>query len=403
VQFRNLVAWSLCAAVIVTACTRVETVDKPTVTLGGAGGDGSDSGGSDADGGMAGDRSAGGNGGEGGAPLEPALGLWPTYAADPLQSRDVQAVRAAVSGLSLGARALPLYERWDELAGATGSPRTVAWTRLDAMAAPFADRGSVALCIGIVDRREPAWPFDGELDNPDATSAIERTIDEVYARLGPSLSHLCFGYEIDRFLAAASDADRASLLGVLSHAVDYARRHAARSSKTAVGVAVGLGALSNADDASALADLLLGDEVTAVYDPLDEAGRVKPPGSVADEVAAALEELAKLPGRRRTLSLFEVGYPSAKSVGSSEAEQQAFYRALFGALDARLGQVSFVGINGLADRAAADCEAEAPSFVDATKADLLGAWAEARCAMGLRAESDKPAWIEVSAALSRYR
>jgi hypothetical protein len=347
-----------------------------------------------------GDGSGGEYVGIAGAPGKIELGVWPTFVADPNQSRDAQAVLAAVSALSLGATTLPLQERWDQLSGATGSPRALTWNRLDAMTRPFRDRGGdVALCIGVVDRAEAAWPFSGDLDSIIATSAIERTIDEAFTRYGSHLSHLCFGYELDRYLALASSSERAGLLALLTHAVDYASHHPSRSAKTAIGTALTLQGLSDAS----LADFSLGDEAVAVYDVLDDEAALKPPASIVDEVTAALDVLATAPGSRRPLTLFEVGYPSGAEAGSSEKLQRSYYGALFGLLDTRRDDVGFVGSYGLADRSAADCEGEALVFGGSTDAEVAAAWAAARCSMGLRAEKDKLAWSEVAAALSRFR
>jgi hypothetical protein len=312
-------------------------------------------------------------------------------------------VLAAVSTLSIGASTLPIAERWDQLSGATGSPRAATWNRLDAMTKPFRDRGAgVAFCIDIVDRTQRAWPFTGELDSPGATSAIERTINEVFVRYAARLSHLCFGYELDRYLAVASRDEQDRLLALLKHAVEYASRHPQRRPQTAIGAAVTLQGLGETESVP-LSELLLGDEVVAVYDPLDEEGALKAPESVADEVSGALATLAAAAGPQLPLTLFEVGYPSSEAAGSSEQQQLAYFRALFGLLDTRRGDFGFVGIYGLADRAAADCEAEALAFTGDGNPDLTQAWATARCSMGLRAETDKLAWPELTAALSRFR
>jgi len=385
---------------VLGACTRVESAAPlPGVSLdGGTAGETSGGAGSLAGGG----GQAGGSEyqGDGGALGTIELGVWPTFASDPQQSSDVQAVRASVSTLSVGASTLPIAERWDQLSGATGSPRVLTWNRLDAMTKPFRDRGAgLALCIDIVDREQPAWPFLGDLEGPDATSAIERTVDEVYARYASNLTHLCFGYELDRYLAVASSDDAARLVEFLQHAIDYASRHPLRAAKTLIGSAVTLQAL--AEPSGAVSDLLLGDEIVAVYDPLDADASLKPAASIEDELGAALEALSAT-GVRRPLTLFEVGYPSSSEVGSSEAEQKAFYEALFGLLDGRRDDFGFVGVYGLADRGLADCEAEALSFGGVNEPELLAARASARCSMGLRAESEKPAWQDVAAALSRY-
>lgn len=404
-QLKHVLLPIIVTGALFASCTRVEVANpSPSVSLGDGGFAGELAGGS---GSVAGDGSSGDGSaqpGAGGAPGDVELGIWPTFAADPPRSSDAQAVLAAVSALSVGAKTLPLVEPWDELSGATGSPRAVTWNRLDAMAQPFRDRGgNVALCIGIVNRELAAWPFAGSLDSAAATSAIERTIDEVYTRYAALLSHLCFGYELDRYLELATIADQHALLGLLQHAVDYASHHPMRNAaKTRIGNAITLSAL--VEHEAFLADLMLGDEVVAVYDPLDRRAQLKAPESITDELTSALETLTTVDGPRLPLTLFEVGYPSSVAAGSSERAQQSYYDALFGLLDARRGEgdpIGFVGIFGLGDRAAADCEAEAPAFGGTSSEQA--ARALVRCSMGLRAENDKRAWSAVAAALARYR
>ena len=339
----------------------------------------------------------------GGQPGKIELAVWPTFALDPSRSREVQEVSAAVSALSLGSTTLPIYEPWDSLSGASGAPLAVTWARLDAMLAPYRQRrGKLALCVGIVDRERPAWPFAETLGGDVAKAAMRRTIDEIYARYAGLLSHLCFGYELDRYLAVASASARRELLDFLQQTIAYATEHPLHGD-TAVGVAITLGALAGAAEVPLDDELMLGEEVVAVYDPLDGAARPKAPGALADELTAALDGSSSA-GRRLPLSLFEAGYPSA-GVGTSEQDQLAYFEALFGVLEAQSDRVSFVGVFGLADRAAADCAAEARSFGDTGGDSASKRRAAARCSMGLRAdaETDKPALAEVLAAISRYR
>jgi len=377
------------------ACTRVESGGASNVPIGDGGA--SELGGQRSSlAGAAGDAIGGEHMGMGGAPSSIETSIWPTFASDANQSSDVQAVFAAISSLTLGATTLTLAERWDELAGATGSPRAVAWTRLDAMIAPYRDRGGhVAFCIDVVDREQRAWPFSQELDTEVARVAMHRTIDEVYARYAAQLSHLCFGYQFDRYWAVASKAERAGLSDFLKDSVAYAAQHPARLSQQAVGVALTLDAI--AGDAQAVKPLLLGDEVLGVYDPLDGSVALKAPDSGAREVGAALTALS---GAAQRLALLEVGYPSG--AGSSEKSQRAYYDALFGVLDAQPASIGLLGIFGLADRSQNDCDAEVPSFGD--PGTLAEERSEVRCSMGLRADGRaKLAFDSVLAALARYR
>lgn len=347
---------------------------------------------------------------QGGAPAFIDVAIWPTYAATP-SGGDAEAVLAAVTTLSAGSLTLPIHARWDVLSGATGTPRALAWQRLDAVTKPFRDRdGNIALCIDVVDRTLPAWPFAGPLEEAAAVSAMKRTIDEVMARYAGALSLLCFGYEVDRYLAVSSSAERQRLLTLLTEAVAHAKGRGARR----VGVAVTLDALV-APEAAVDELRRLGDEVVAVYDPLNATGQLKEPDSVATELASALATISQSDAEPRQLALFEVGYPSSSDAGASEQAQRDYFAALFAALDTERDDVSFVGVYGLGDRAAQECEAEMAAFgeagepsdgalPDAAAQTLVSVRALARCSMGLRAENAEPklAWPGVLGALSRY-
>jgi hypothetical protein len=398
-------------AVAFGGCSQVDVVGTPEdlpIGEGGVAGEGRAGSGS-----LAGDG-AGGNGGkgitQGGAPGFVDVAIWPTYAATP-DSGDAEAVLAAVTTLSAGSLTLPIHARWNELSGATGTPRALAWQRLDAVTKPYRDRdGRLALCIDIVDRTLPAWPFAGPLDETVAVSAIERTLVEVFARYAGDLSLLCFGYELDRYVAVASSTERERLRVVLKRAIAYADEHGPRGLR--IGVAVTLDALVSPD--AAVDELRhLGNEVVAVYDPLDASGQLKEPGSVAGELVAALATIRERDPDPRPLSLFEVGYPSSSDAGASEQAQRDYFAALFAELDGQRDDVSFVGVYGLGDRAEHDCEAEMAAFGEPTEMgaapeqaaqELSSVRALARCSMGLRAENAEPklAWPAVLGALSRY-
>ncbi len=391
-----LLTWlATCAAY---ACTRVEEKSAPPDVMIGEGGfGGQGDGGSGSLAGDAGDGHGGGGIVTGGQPASIELGIWPTFAAEPNQTGDADAVLAAISALSAGSATLPIYERWDSLSGATGSPRALTWSRLGDMVAPYRERSrGLALCIGIVDRATPAWPVAGELDSDEALAAIERTIDEVFARFGSELTHLCFGYEIDRYLSSVPKANGTRLKDFLGHAIDYARAHPLRSARTAFGVAITMDA---ARDPALVDELSLGDEVVAVYDPLDENAELRSPSSAATELDGVLDALPLRDGNPMQLTLLEAGYPASAALGSSEKSQRVYYQTLFTKLEERAAAVAFVGLYGLADRAAADCDAEALAFGSAETERALS-----RCSMGLRAEgAPKLAWPSVLQALSQYR
>lgn len=401
-----------------SACTRVEMADQPPAVSIDGGFAGQSEGGAGSVPGAGGTDSGGVGVDSGGSPESVVLGIWPTYATDAADGQ-VGAVLASVSALSAGSLTLPMYERWDDLSSSTGSPRAVTWARLDAMIEPYRERAAdVALCVGIVDRASAAWPV-AALDEQAAIDAIRSTIDQIYTRYAPRLTHLCFGHEVDRYLQSA-DADQSEqVLALLSEAVRYARRHPLKSARTAVGTSITLTALAGESRAQ-LEQLLIGDEAVVVYDALDAEGELKEPDAIASELRAALDSLENLADRPMPLALFEMGYPSAGATGATERAQRSYYEALFSELDSHRSRVSFVGVYGLEDRSASDCEAEAAAF-----GDDAGLRPLVRCKMGLRAEVKVPdgsagapgsggatfayelqkklAWDVVSRALSTYR
>ncbi|HEY6080600.1 MAG TPA: hypothetical protein VIW29_17420 [Polyangiaceae bacterium] len=398
-RFAFLGAW---LAGVFAACTRVEdAAPGPTVSAGGLG---------SAEGGQGGNDSAAGHGGEGqagdaisssGAPPTAELGLWPTFGSEG-DGTDADAVLAGVSALAAGSGTLPIYVPWNELSTSTGSVRASSLARLDAITGPYREQGKkIALCLGIVDRTLPAWPLSGDLDVGEAAAAVERTIDELLARYGDALSHLCFGYEVDRYLATASVDESARLNELMEHAV--ARAQSAALPGLAVGVAVTLEAF--ASSAATLAEvraLQQGDEIVATYDPLHGDGSLKDPEAAADELSAALDLLPEVEGRRLPLALFEAGFPRVAETEESEQAQRAFFEAIFSTLDARTDELSFVGLFGLGDRALTSCDAEALAF--GGSAELLATRSLARCSIGLRAVSGpRLAWPVAVSALSRYR
>lgn len=397
---RAVLLFSWLAAAFGYACTRVEPAGAPPeVAIGDAGFGGEVAGGSGSLAGEGGDGRGGTSVTVGGAPGSVELGLWPTFAPEQEQGTAAEAVLASIAALSLGSGTLPVYERWDTLSSATGAPRAMAWSLLDDVVAPYRERNrSLALCIGVVDRTLPAWPVTGEVNSVAARLAMERTIDEAFARYAAQLSHLCFGYEVDRYLASVSEPEGDRVLELLEHAIDYARAHPLKSPRTALGVAITMVAAS---DTAQLEALALGDEVVTVYDPLDQDGELRAPESIAADLEAVLEALPRGDDDQAPpLTLFEAGYPSSADAGSSETAQRAFYETLFGALELRVDQVGFVGLFGLGDRAESICASEAISFAAPEEAR-----AAARCTIGLRAKSGsaKAAWPSVLSALSSSR
>ncbi len=378
------------------ACTRVELADQPPPVAIEGGFAGEPQGGAGSQPGEGGSGMGGVGFDLGGAPVSVEVGIWPTFAARSADDQ-VAPVVAAVQALSAGSLTLPLYTRWDDLSGATGSPRAVTWARLEAMIAPYRARGAdVALCVGVVDRQRPAWPV-ATLDE-GAEAAIERTIDEVFSRYGPLLSHLCFGHELDRYLAVAEPEEGDQVVELVRHAVEYARRHPSKAARTSISTSITLSALESETEVL-LARLLIGDQAVVSYDALDAEGELKEPEAISGELGSALEVLARLSARPKVLALFEVGYPSGGASGATERAQRTFYEALFDTLDAHRSELSFVGVYGLGDRSSPDCEAEAGSFGEGRAASARPL---VRCKMGLRAErGEKLAWPVVSRALSR--
>ena len=119
-----------------------------------------------------------------------------------------------------------------------------------------------------------------------------------------------------------------------------------------------------------------------------------------ENVGAHLDAMLEVAGPKRVL-LQEVGYPSAESIGSSEAKQAFFYRAVLGGIKQR-GQIKFASLFLLHDFEKKVCDdmivyygfEKAPQGPKEKFRDFL-------CSLGVKNAdgTPKPAWDVVQAEL----
>jgi hypothetical protein len=376
---------------------------NPEVQHPGDGGTGNQSSGGTGQGGSGG--SADGSAGVGGdsgmpdAPIAPVLlGVLPVPLEDSLASE----AEATLDIVSMGSRAVTLELRWDALFSGPTTPVNDAWMRLSNSAAFHASTGrKLLVCLSVVDRIESAKPagLTGKWDAAATLLALDALIDKTYATFGSELYLLSLGNEVDRYLATATSGERAELVNLLDHGIDYAKNHPQRPAESFVGVTFGSRAVSETVPTTVSALMNASDALVFAYQAVEATYVANTPGSVATELDA-LAAVGQSDAGGKPVVLQRVAYPSAAENESSVDQQNEFYQALFDALLTRRDRFPFVVIDGLYDENAEDC---------ATRASLIDAAGNAKaeamfCSFGLRETSGtpKPAFATVIDGLATF-
>ena len=285
----------------------------------------------------------------------------------------------------LGVQALAVKVHWLLLESAPGVFEGPEMAMLDivrdvALAAGLRINLTVAVPspYGLVLPPDLAQDFYAGARRLDDATMVERytaLLDAVHARLGDvELTSLQLGYDVDQLIA---DAPVASLWDDFGRFVDAAASHA----RGLWGASLRIGLTASA---AGLLDPVTGpileqlnthtDLVSFTYAPRSEDYEVPAATMLADDLGAVL---ARYPGR--ALAMPAVSFPSAPATGSSQTRQSQFLAALFDFWDAHAGQIGYVGLYRLFDRA--------PAQVDAALASGLYEVAvgdEARAAAWLR-------------------
>lgn len=362
----------------------------------------------------------------GAAPSPVRVGVTPVpvYAAgfEPTVSDELA---AHLQGLSAGARAVTLSERWDVLQDETGE-FTARWEELDRIVDLYPE-GSTAFLFSlrVVEGRQDARPEfaqDG-WEQRETIMRIEDVVNEVLARYGDKLFYFSLGFQIDAYLSAVQGTERTQFLSFARHVLDYVSAHNQRPDAMRAGVSLSLAALveSLGDEASELQGLLEASDVLMLtHLALD----VDFSAAAPERLSAALTELLSMSsgddGNGKDLVLEQVGYPSSELAGATQEQQASFYDNLFSTLRERRERIPFVSVYALNDLSQERCESEASFYSESPNESLQSAL----CSMGLRQRVDdgsddaaeprfvrrdeppqtapKPAWANVLKALSNF-
>jgi hypothetical protein len=307
--------------------------------------------------------------------------------------------------LAAGSRGVTLRFGWHELVEPSGAARAEVWDTLSQIAELYReDEASVLLAIDIVSAQSDERPLalkGSAWNSPALAAALEVLIARAFSTFGKELTHLCIGNESDRFLAAASAAERTGFVELATQTLDRARQHPSRPPELAVGVGVSAeGVLSGAmDELAAL--IAASDALMVTYRPLDAAFRARPPSMLRSDLTKLVDALQEDGASPKPIVLRGVAYPSASQAGSSLEQQAAFYEALLQELLVRRESIPFVAIDGLDDPAPGDCEAQAAALGAAANPTLE----MALCSTGLHdvAGEPKAAWDMVVELLATFQ
>jgi len=311
--------------------------------------------------------------------------------------------RAHAEVVAAGARAVTLTRSWSELFSTATTPNLEALSRLRAARSYYRDAGvDVLLCLGLVDRQRMARPsaLGGSWQSAEVVRAAEQLIDETFAGAGTELAYLALGVELDRYLTILPSVERDGFQKFVLHALDYARRHPSRPSRTRVGVTLSSDAIISSSLPELAALIAASDVAIASYYPIDQGFVARAPSRIAADLEALSASVSSDAGPS-PIVLQEVGFPSAESAGGSLEKQKLFFDGLFAALEMRRDRFPFVSVYALNDERAARCEAEAMAYGAPGDPKAIAFL----CSLGVRGSgaAPKPAWVSVLGGLATFR
>jgi hypothetical protein len=250
-----------------------------------------------------------------------------------------EAARAA------GLQAVALNLDWDEVEKEPGVYRPEPnWLEIaNKFYPPY--RIKVELAINPIDTtadRRPQWLKEKSWDDPAVIEAYVRVINWALANTQAlDRVSLSLGNEVD-VLLGESVADWTSYS---IFAAETAKAIKASHPELRIGIKTTFASFKGPVSKSVSALHAKMDIALLTYYPLNDDFTVKPPGSVADDMAFALDVL-----QGREVHFAEVGYPTSAACGSSPERQVEFVRQVFAAWDKHADQIrliNFVWVNDI--------------------------------------------------------
>ncbi|MEB2310221.1 MAG: hypothetical protein OZ921_14545 [Sorangiineae bacterium] len=305
--------------------------------------------------------------------------------------------------IALGSRAVTVERRWRELFDASLAPREDEWRRLTATGRLLAESQrklvfSLALVDGALDARPDGL---GSWGSVETRAAAERLIDRALTSFGAELAYLELGSELDRSLRLASPGERAELIALFAHLVEYARAAPALPPGVAVGVGATLDGLVADSPPGLVALARRGDVAMASYFPMGQDFSARAPGTASSDLSALSAALRGADAAPFPIVLARVGYPSAGAAAGSEERQRAFLDDLFKTLALRRADYPVVVVDALDDAPPALCAERALALGAAPGDEAAEAFA---CSLGLRRAdgSARPALASVIGGLASF-
>lgn len=257
-------------------------------------------------------------------------------------------IAAVDSVAAAGARGHHIFFTWRSL---EPSPGNFDFAELDfTMAYLGVQRGFLlALNIAVLNTTAKETPADLDtvaFDDPRIRDRFHALVDGIAGRLNDRVIYFTIGNEVDAYLAATGEWS--AYRTFYEEAAAYAR---SRMANVAVGVCVQhAGAKGPFADSVAALNATSDVWVTTFY-PLGAGFRPTGP----DAATTALAEMVALAGGRPVV-VQEIGYPSSTALGSSDADQAAFFANALDAWGVAGGAIPFLNIFALHDFPIATCD-----------------------------------------------
>jgi len=300
-------------------------------------------------------------------------------------------LEARLTTLAAGVRVAVIRVPWSTLAA--GGEADVAAE----VAFYTQHKRTIIVNLAVVDRRADARPEELTMlawDAPEVFAAADATLDSLLQKIGPDLSGLTFGRDIDVFIEAHPD-QRAAIEAFTSHVSAFAKTHASAPPELKVAAAVSFEGLVTSPSPS-LEVLLSSSDIAAIsYIPGLAEGGVAPASEVATQLDHVIAAAAGKP-----ILLQAVGYPSDPLAGSSLEKQSLFFETFWGALGPRRAFFPWVNVAELHDLGPAACDAHAASQGEPKDSKHAAFF----CSLGLftSAGEQKPAWSSVLEAAATF-
>jgi len=286
-------------------------------------------------------------------------------------------MEAVLTSLAAGARGLVVEVEWEQLLSEEG------WEPLTRLATFLArERKQLLLSIPVVEARADRRPE--ALRSVAWSSVVIRArihdlIDQVFGRLGPDVTYLSLGMEVDLFIDAKPSV-ASEFATAMAEGIAYACTHPKRTTKTLVGVTWSTKAWQA--QLGVERSLLTGvsDVVLLAHHGMEGTQQAQTVDAAVVQIREAIEAIEAFGGKPAVLHRVA---GSSKGVGTTAADQAELVKQVFAVVQEKRARVPFVGVAALHDPSPESCQAFAQARVPSTSSDASGLYAF-WCSVGLR-------------------